>query len=79
LARYLVPNSAMQSPNDTGFSFQTVGSGLLSTPLMAAPKTRVLKSEAPAAISEPLGCQSIDRTVERMGFLMCLETHQSFS
>lgn len=34
-----------------------------------------LKSQEPAARSTLLGCQSRLRTVERMGFLMCLHTH----
>ena len=37
-----------------------------------------LKSEEPAAIRTLLGCQSTDRTVERIGFLMCLLTHHLF-
>lgn len=36
---------------------------------------RHLKSQEPAARSTLLGCQSRLRTVERMGFLMCLHTH----
>lgn len=38
-----------------------------------------LKSELPAARRTLLGCQSIVVTVDLMDFLMCLETHQSFS
>lgn len=34
-----------------------------------------LKSQDPAASRTLLGCQSRLRTVERMGFLMCLLTH----
>ena len=34
-----------------------------------------MKSQEPAARSTLLGCQSRLRTVERMGFLMCLHTH----
>jgi hypothetical protein len=34
-----------------------------------------LKSQEPAARSTLLGCQSRLRTVERIGFLMCLHTH----
>lgn len=43
-----------------------------STP--AAPH-RHLKSQEPAARRTLLGCQSRLSTVERMGFLMCLQTH----
>lgn len=39
------------------------------------PSHRHLKSQEPAARSTLLGCQSRLRTVERMGFLMCLHTH----
>lgn len=34
-----------------------------------------LKSHDPAAKRTLLGCQSKQRMVERMGFLMCLHTH----
>jgi len=34
-----------------------------------------LKSDEPAANKTLFGCQDNDRTVERMGFLMCLLTH----
>lgn len=34
-----------------------------------------LKSQEPAARRTLLGCQSRLSTVERMGFLMCLQTH----
>lgn len=34
-------------------------------------------SALPAARRTLLGCQSTDRTVERMGFLRSLDTHQS--
>ena len=39
------------------------------------PPHRHLKSQEPAARSTLLGCQSRLRMVERMGFLMCLQTH----
>lgn len=38
-----------------------------------------LKPVDPAAKRQLLGCQSKDVTVDLMGFLMCLATHQSFS
>lgn len=56
-----------------------VGAGLLSTPLMKEENTRAWASVEPAARRTELGCQATERTVERSGFLMCLETHQSFS
>lgn len=40
-----------------------------------APPYLHLKSQEPAASSTLLGCQSRLSTVERMGFLMCLQTH----
>lgn len=40
-----------------------------------APSYLHLKSQAPAASSTLLGCQSRLSTVERMDFLMCLQTH----
>lgn len=40
-----------------------------------APACLHLKSQEPAASSTLLGCQSRLSTVERMGFLMCLQTH----
>jgi hypothetical protein len=46
---------------------------------MKAEKTRALASALPAAIKTLFGCQSIERTVDRRGFLRCLETHQLFS
>ena len=50
-----------------------------SMPLMNAEKTYALASAAPAARRTLFGCQSISRTVDRRGFLMCFETHQLFS
>ena len=38
-----------------------------------------MKSQDPTASKMLLGCRSKLRTVERVGFLMCLLTHQSFS
>lgn len=38
-----------------------------------------LKSQDPTASKTLLGCQSKLRTVERVGFLTCLLTYQSFS
>jgi hypothetical protein len=46
---------------------------------MYAENTRAFMSALPAARSTLFGCQSTDRTVERMGFLRSLETHQLFS
>lgn len=43
--------------------------------IQTLPAHRHLKSQEPAARSTLLGCQSRLRTVERMGFLMCLHTH----
>lgn len=61
------------------FSPQTDGWGLLSTSFIYAEKTRAFASALPAASKTLLGCQSTERTVERIGFLSCLETHQSLS
>ena len=46
---------------------------------MMAEKSRTLKSAAPATITQLLGCQSIDKMVERIGLRMCLLTHQLLS
>ena len=43
------------------------------------PPYLALKSVEPAATRMLLGCQSRQVMVERIGFLMCLLTHQSFS
>ena len=40
---------------------------------------RALKSLLPTASRMLLGCQATERMVDRMGFLICLETHQSCS
>jgi hypothetical protein len=47
--------------------------------LMKAEKTRALWSALPAAIKTELGCQSSESTVDLMGFLICLATHQLLS
>jgi hypothetical protein len=46
---------------------------------MKAEKTYALASAVPAASKMLLGCQSIDNTVDLIGFLTCLDTHQLFS
>lgn len=38
-----------------------------------------LKSQHPAASSTLFGCQSIEFTVDLIGFFICFETHQSFA
>lgn len=58
---------------------QTVGGGFLSTPLIKAENTRAFMSAEPEASRTLLGCQSTERTVLRIGFLMCLLPHQSLS
>lgn len=52
---------------------------LLSTSLINAEKTRAFMSALPAANNTLFGCQSMARTVERMGFFICFDTHQLFS
>lgn len=44
-----------------------------------AEKTLAFMSADPAARRTPLGCQSSESTVERMGFLRCFAVHQSCS
>src|SRR5258705_3945012 len=51
----------------------------LSMSLMYAERTRALLSALPAARRILFGCQSIERTVDRIGFLRGFATHQSFS
>ena len=46
---------------------------------MYAEKTRAFMSALPAASKTLFGCQSIERTVDLMGFLRSFETHQSLS
>lgn len=58
---------------------QGVASGVDSMSLMYAEKTLTLKSAEPATRSTLLGCQSREVMVDLIGFLMCLDTHQSFS
>ena len=55
------------------------GTHFLSTSLMYAEKTRAFISELPAANRTLFGCQSIERTVDLMGFLRSFETHQLLS
>ena len=50
-----------------------------STPFTYAENTYALLSAVPAARSTLFGCQSMESTVERSGFLMCFDTHQLFS
>ena len=50
---------------------------LLVNLLQVAENTRDLKSAHATANRQLLGCQSIPRTVERRGFLMCLLAHLS--
>ena len=57
----------------------TDGAGFSSTSLMYAENTRAFISALPAASSTLFGCQSTESTVERIGFLSCLATHQLFS
>ena len=52
---------------------------LLSTSLMYAENTRAFMSALPAASKTLFGCQSSERTVERIGFLSCFATHQLLS
>lgn len=52
---------------------------LLSTSLMYAENTRAFISALPAASKTLFGCQSTERTVDLIGFLSCLATHQLFS
>jgi hypothetical protein len=42
-------------------------------------KKCTLKSADPATSKTLFGCQSIEVIVERMGFFICFDTHQSFS
>ena len=58
---------------------QTLLSGLASTPLMKLENTRACASVDPAARRTELGCQATVVMVLRIGFLRCLDTHQSFS
>ena len=58
-------------------SAETLITHLLSTSLMYAEKTRAFMSALPAARRTLLGCQSMESTVDLMGFLSSLETHQS--
>lgn len=58
---------------------QTLLSGLASTPLMKLEKTLACASVEPAASSTEFGCHATVVIVLRIGFLMCLDTHQSFS
>lgn len=55
------------------------GGWLLFYLLDWAEKILHLKSQEPTGRSTLLGCQSRLRTVERMGFLICLHTHLSSS
>lgn len=68
-----------QSVLNGNFSPHTVGCGRLSTSLMYAEKTRAFMSALPAARSTLFGCQSIESTVERIGFFSWRATHQSLS
>ena len=58
---------------------QTLLSGLSSTPLMKLENTLAWASVDPAARRTEFGCQDRVVIVLRMGFLRCLDTHQSFS
>ena len=51
----------------------------LSTSLIYAEKTRAFMSALPAANKTLFGCQSMERTVDLIGFLRSFETHQSLS
>ena len=51
----------------------------LSTSLMYAEKTRAFMSALPAASKTLFGCQSMERTVDLIGFLSSFETHQLLS
>ena len=46
---------------------------------MYAERTRAFMSAPPAASNTLFGCQSTERTVDRIGFFNCLATHQLFS
>ena len=50
-----------------------------STSLMYAENTRAFISALPAANSTLFGCQSIESTVDLIGFLSNFDTHQLFS
>ena len=51
----------------------------LSTSLIYAEKTRAFMSALPAASRTLFGCQSMESTVDLIGFLRSFETHQSLS
>merc|ERR550534_157986 len=70
--------SAIRAPNGI-FLPQGVASGFDSISLMYVENTLDLKSVLEAASRTLFGCQSTESTVERIGFLMCLLTHQLFS
>ena len=51
----------------------------LSTSLMYAENTRAFMSALPAATKTLFGCQSMESTVDLIGFLRSFETHQLLS
>lgn len=57
----------------------TRATNLGSMSLIQAEKTLAFMSALPAARRILLGCQSMERTVDLIGFLRCLATHQLFS
>ena len=85
-----VPNGSF-SPQNVGAglenaavstSYRQVWRGntdFLSTSLMYAEKTRAFMSALPAASKTLFGCQSMERTVDLIGFLRSFETHQLLS
>jgi hypothetical protein len=65
---HTVPNGSLSPHTDA--------SGRSSTFLMKLDSTRAWPSVEPAASSTEFGCQARAVTVERIGFLRCLDTHQ---
>ena len=85
-----VPNGSFSPQNvGAGLNNATVNSlyhqawegnaDFLSTSLIYAEKTRAFMSALPAASKTLFGCQSMERTVDLMGFLRSFETHQLLS
>jgi hypothetical protein len=85
-----VPNGSF-SPQNVGVGLNNAAMSLsyhwargsntdfLSTSLIYAEKTRAFMSALPAASKTLFGCQSMERTVDLIGFLRSFETHQSLS
>lgn len=85
-----VPNGSFSPQNvGAGLDNTTVSSSyhharggnadFLSTSLIYAEKTRAFMSALPAASRTLFGCQSMESTVDLIGFLRSFETHQSLS